>query len=252
MNEAGMQTMESQQMPPEIFISGQLTTDEQLTIASRISMYAILCDIFRFPDEPTRQYILQGHFKTHLLQIAEKLPFEFVMTDREIGELGYPQDFNDKEIEVEFIRLFEAGPGDPPCPLLEGLYLKKEAGRRTIFKDLILFYNHFGLSYAEGNSEDRADHLIYELEFVHYLVFLELTALQKGRDTAPLRRAQIDFLERHPAKWTGLIADRVKEIEAGLKEDVNRDVIAFYRNVILFTDRFVKGDLDYLKAQIVN
>lgn len=252
MNEAQMQTAESRQVPPEFFKSGQLATDEQFSISSRADMYAILCDIFRYPDELTRQYILKGDFKSHLLRIAEQLPYEFTTTDEQIRGLGYPQGFDDKEIEVEFIRLFEAGPGNPPCPLQEGLHLKKEAGRKTIFKDLILFYNHFGLSYAEGNSEDRADHLIYELEFMHYLVFLELTAIQKERDAAPLRRAQIDFLERHPAKWTGLIADRIQQIEAGLKEGVNREVVAFYRNVILFMDRFVQRDLDYLKSQMAH
>jgi DMSO reductase family type II enzyme chaperone len=252
MNETGMQTIASEQPPPEFFSSAQLTTDEQFSISSRADMYAILADIFRYPDDLARQYIIKGDFKTHLLRIAEKLPYEFDMSDEQIDALGYPQDFEDKEIEVEFIRLFEAGPGNPPCPLQEGLHLKKEAGRKTIFKDLILFYNHFGLSYAEGNSEDRADHLIYELEFMHYLSFLELTAIQKERDTAPLRHAQIDFLERHPAKWTGLLADRIKAIEAGLRKDVNRKVVAFYRNVILFTDRFVQSDLDYLKSQMAS
>jgi DMSO reductase family type II enzyme chaperone len=250
MNEPGMQTIESTQPPPEFFNSAQLTTDEQFSISSRADMYAILADIFRYPDEFARQYILKGDFKTHLLRIAEKLPYEFVTSDEQARLLGFPSGFDDKEIEIEFIRIFEAGPGNPPCPLQEGLHLKKEAGRRTIFKDLILFYNHFGLSYAEGNSEDRADHLIYELEFLHYLAFLELTAIQKERDPAPLRRAQIDFLERHPAKWVGLVADRIKEIEAGLKKDVNRDVVVFYRNVMEFTERFVQSDLDHLKSQM--
>jgi DMSO reductase family type II enzyme chaperone len=250
MNETVIQPMASQQPPPEFFSSAQLTTDEQFSISSRADMYAILSDIFRYPDELARQYILKGEFRTHLLRIAEKLPYECQMDDAQIRMLGFPSGFDDKEIEVEFIRLFEAGPGNPPCPLQEGLHLKKEAGRRTIFKDLILFYNHFGLSYAEGNSEDRADHLVYELEFMHYLAFLELTAVQKGRDTAPLRRAQIDFLERHPAKWTGLVADRIKDIEAGLKEGVNGDVVAFYRNVILFADRFVQSDLDHINSQM--
>lgn len=252
MNVTETQTAEMQQAPPEFFISGQLSTDEQISISSRAEMYAILCDIFRYPDKLTRHYILNGDFKSNFLRIAKQLPFEFPMNELEIQALGYPHGFDDEEIEVEFIRLFEAGPGDPPCPLIEGVHMKKEAGRKTIFKDLILFYNHFGLSYAEGNSEDRADHLIYELEFLHYLVFLELSALQKERDTAPLQHAQIDFLARHPTQWTGSIADRVQEIEAGLKEGVNRDVIAFYRNVILITDRFVKSDLNYLKAQMAH
>jgi len=229
-------------------MSGQLTSDEQVSISARADMYAIFCDMYRYPDDMTRIYIRNGEFKTNLLQIIEKLPYAFVLDNQEIEALNYSQDLKDEDIEIEFIRLFESGPGNPPCPMVEGIHLEKEDGRKSIFKDLILFYNHFGLSYAEGNTEDRPDHLIYELEFLHYLAFLELTAMQQGHDMAPLRRAQIDFLERHPARWTGLIAQRVKDIEAGLKEGVNKDVIAFYRNVILLTDRFVRYDLDYLKA----
>ncbi len=252
MNEAYSQEIASQHDLPAFFVSGQLATDEQVFISSRADMYAILCDIYRYPDPLSRHYIRSGEFKDNLLRIIGKLPYVFFLNDQELKGLDYPKDLKDEDIEIEFIRLFEAGPGNPPCPMLEGLHLKKEQSRKSIFRDLILFYNHFGLSYAEGNKEDRPDHLIYELEFLHYLAFLELTAVQKGRDTTPLRQAQIDFLERHPAKWTGLIAQRVKAIEAGLKEGVNKDVIAFYRNIILLTDRFVEYDLDYLKAQITH
>jgi len=250
MNEAYSQEIASQHDLPAFFVSGQLATDEQVSISSRADMYAILCDIYRYPDPLSRCYLRNGEFKDNFIQIKGKLPYRFILSDQEVKILDYPRELKDEEIEIEFIRLFEAGPGNPPCPMVEGLHLKKENGRKSIFRDLILFYNHFGLSYAEGNSEDRPDHLIYELEFLHYLSFLELTAVQKGRDATPLRRAQVDFLERHPAKWTGLIAQRVQAIEAGLREGVNREVIAFYRNVIVLTDRFVKCDLDYLKAQI--
>ncbi len=231
---------------PDIFYSEQLSTPEQMALSSRIDMYAIMADIFRYPDALSRVYVRNGEFKNNLLRIAEALPYPFVMNEREIRDLAYPENLREEDVEIEFIRLFEAGPGNPACPLVEGVLMNKEEGRKSIFKDLILFYNHFGLSYAEGSSEDRPDHLIYELEFLHYLTFLELTALQKGRDTRPFRRAQRDFLQRHPLKWTGVIVDRIKAIEAGLKENVNKDVIAFYRNVIVLVDRLLNCDFNYL------
>lgn len=246
MNTIELEQSPTQPDPPEFFYSLQLTGQEQVALSARIDMYAILADIFRYPDPMSRLYVRSGEFKTNLLRIAGNLPYALDIDDQETRDLVYHRGLKDEDVEIEFIRLFEAGPGTPPCPLLEGIHLKQEDGRKSIFKDLILFYNHFGLSYAEGSSEDRADHLVYELEFLHYLAFLELTALQRGRDTAPLRRAQKDFLERHPAKWTGLIAARVKEIETGLREGVNKDVIAFYRNVIVLTDRFVECDFGYL------
>lgn len=252
MNENIVQADATQQIPPDFFFSQDLATDEQVGLSARTDMYALLCDAYRYPDAQTRSYFRKGEFRDHVVRIAGNLPYPFALETKEITGLTFSDDFKNKEIEVEYIRLFEAGPGTPPCPLVEGKHLSKESGRKTIFKDLILFYNHFGLSYAEGNSEDRPDHLIYELEFLHYLAFLELTAVQKGRDTTPLRRAQIDFLERHPAQWTGLIADRVTEIEAGLREGVNKAVVSFYRNLILITDHFVKCDLDHLKSFSIN
>lgn len=251
MNENIVETDAARQVPPDFFTSGDLTTDEQFGLSARIDMYAILCDAYRYPDAMTRLYFCRSEFRDHLVRIAGNLPYPFAMDADNITGLAFPDNLKNDDIEIEYIRLFEAGPGTPPCPLIEGKYLSKENGRKSIFKDLILFYNHFGLSYAEGSSEDRPDHLIYELEFLHYLTFLELTAIQKGRSPAPLRHAQIDFIERHPAKWIGLIADRIKEIEAGLREGVNRDVVSFYRDLILLTDRFVKCDADHLQSLIV-
>ncbi|MBI5552443.1 MAG: molecular chaperone TorD family protein [Desulfobacterales bacterium] len=231
---------------PDIFFSQQLSTPEQMALSSRIDMYAIMADIFRYPDALSRVYVRNGEFKNNFLRIAENLPYPFAMNDNEIRDLTYPETLKEEDVEIEFIRLFEAGPGNPACPLVEGVLMNKEEGRKSIFKDLILFYNHFGLSYAEGSSEDRPDHLIYELEFLHYLTFLELTALQKDRDASPFRRAQRDFLQRHPLKWTGVIVERMMEIEAGLKENVNKDVIAFYRNVIVLMDRLLNCDFNYI------
>jgi DMSO reductase family type II enzyme chaperone len=231
---------------PDMFFSDQLSTQAQIALSSRINMYAILADIFRYPDPLSRMYVRKGEFKANLLRIAQNLPYPFGMNADEIRNLTYPEHLKEEDVEIEFIRLFEAGPGNPACPLVEGVLMNKEEGRKSVFKDLILFYNHFGLSYAEGSSEDRPDHLIYELEFLHYLTFLELMALQKGRDPNPLRNAQRDFLQRHPLKWTGVIVDRMKEIEAGLNEKVNKDVVAFYRNAIVLMDRLIHCDFNYI------
>ena len=40
-----------------------------------------------------------------------------------------------------------------------------------------------------------------ELEFLHFLAFREAEALQTGQDAGPFRRAQRDFIDRHPGRW---------------------------------------------------
>ena len=234
----------------EFFFSENLESPEQLALAARIDMYAMLADMYRYPDVLTRVFVSSGEFKFHVLRILENLPYEVSLSAEELELLTYPDGVLDDDVEAEYIRLFEAGPGNPPCPLVEGIHMDKEDGRRTIFKDLILFYNHFGLSYAEGNGEDQPDHITYELEFLHYLAFLELRALQKNMSPAPLQQAQFDFLTRHPAKWTEQLSQRMKDIEDDLREGVNRGVVRFYRNVTALTHRCVTLDLNYLSRKI--
>lgn len=236
----------------DVFVSDKIETPEEVALASRIDMYAILADAYRYPDELTRAYVRNGEFRSHLIRIMGGLPYVVELSDEEQELLVYSNESSDDDVEAEFIRLFEAGPGTPPCPLVEGLHLGKEDGRISIFKDLILFYNNFGLSYAEGSSAETPDHITYELEFLHYMAFLELKAHQKGNDVLPLQKAQKEFIERHPAKWIGIMADQVKSLEADLRDGINKGSVAFYRNVMVLTDRFIKHDLNYLTKLIEN
>lgn len=252
MNTIDTQSNGTEQEDIDVFFSEKLETPEEMALAARIDMYAMLADAYRYPDDLTRVYVRNGEFRSHFLRIMGGLPYVMDLNDIETDLLIYSEDSSDDDVEAEFIRLFEAGPGNPPCPLVEGMHLGREDGRITIFKDLILFYNNFGLSYAEGSGDDRPDHITYELEFLHYLAFLELKALRAGKDTHYIRKAQKDFLERHPVKWTGVMADQIKKLEADLREGINKGSVAFYRNVMVLTDRFVNQDLNYLTNLIEN
>jgi len=245
MNNVEMDEIAASEEVPQAFYSCKLETKEQVECAARIDMYALFADTFRYPDPLFRDFIRNGEFKSVLLTLCKNLPYAMELSNEEIDKLTYSEDLSDEDVEVEFIRLFESGPGDPPCPLIEGFYMGEEEGRKTIFKDLILFYNNFGLSYAEGSSEDRPDHITYELEFLHYLTFLNLKALQESKEAHSYLWAQKDFLERHPARWTGSMSTRMDEISNGLKPDVNREVIEFYRNIVKLLDRFVTRDSEY-------
>ena len=244
------QSIETKQEDIEAFVSETLETIEQRALAARIDMYALLADAYRYPDALTRVYVRNGELKSDFMRIAESLPYAMAMDDQEANLLVYPDSVVDDDVEADFIRFFEAGPGHPPCPLVEGIHMSKENGRRTIFKDLILFYNNFGLSYAEGCVHDSPDHITYEMEFLHYLAFLELKTLQKGKDPRQLQWAQKDFIERHPAQWTCLLADRMKKIEVGIKGGVNKGMVTFYRNLMVLTDRFVCHDLKHMTSFI--
>jgi putative dimethyl sulfoxide reductase chaperone len=227
-----------------IFQTGALQTEQEIQNAARSNMYALMADVFRYPDQAFRNFVRNGELVEGLNDIVPNLPFEYSITEQEKGVLRFSDKISDDEVEAEFIRLFEAGPGDPPCSLVEGKQVKG-SNRRTIFEDLIRFYNNFGLSYQEGSMEDRPDHISYELEFMHYLAFLTIKALQDNKETNGFLQAQKDFLEHHLNRWASLLAGKLKSI---IEEIASPDeAVLFYSCLLQLLDRFVTADFTYLK-----
>ncbi|ABW66007.1 molecular chaperone TorD family protein [Desulfosudis oleivorans] len=224
------------------FRSAELTSDADKQAAARSDMYALMADLFRYPDKEFQAFVRNGELRDALVGITENLPFACALSDGETEKLQFSPLLDEDGVEAGFIRLFEAGPGDPPCPLIEGKYVK-DSNRRAIFEDLIRFYNHFGLSYAEGAHEDRPDHVIYEMEFMHYICFLTLRAGQQEKSIEDLLLAQRDFLKHHLLKWAGKLAERVAEVVNDIPEDYAG---TFYTNVARLLARFIEADYAYL------
>lgn len=219
--------------------SRPLSAGPETSAAARSRCYTLFAEAFRYPDEDFRRQARAGELVQALDLLTAGLPYAFSLEDGEREAIRLSQRASDEDVEVEFVRLFEAGPGGPPCPLVEGAF---QEDRRVILKELILFYNHFGLSYAEGAQDERPDHLCLEMEFLHYLTFKEVHALQQGADPSAYRRAQRDFLERHPGQWVPRIAERLEAIWARLPEDVAVDVIRFYRELVRVLGRFLEQE----------
>ena len=220
-------------------------SDQEKGTAFRSRAYSLLAEAFRYPDEAMRKQAREGDFRKALETLLTELPYPFALSDSEKNALRLPEHMTDEDFEVEFVRLFESGPGGPPCPLVEGSYTED---RRVVLKELILFYNHFGLSYEQGAQDERPDHLCLEMEFLHYLTFKEVHAIQAGADPAGYRRAQRDFLERHPCVWMEKISERLDRIWERLDEDACAEAVRFYRSLVKLVNRFVEEDLRYLQG----
>lgn len=229
------------------FQSATLRAQTEVEMAARSDMYALLADIFRYPDADFQAFVREEELATVLADLVARLPGAFSLAAEERRQLHFSGALEEDEVEAGFIRLFEAGPGDPPCPLVEGKHVK-DTNRRAIFEDLIRFYNHFGLSYQEGSREDRPDHITYEMEFMHYLAFLTLGAVQQKKETAGYLAAQKDFLAHHLRKWTAALADRMQTIAGELARD--DEIVRFYGNLLTIADRYVKTDYGYLKEAL--
>ena len=92
------------------------------------------------------------------------------------------------------------------------------------------------------------DHICLEMEFLHYLTFKEVQALQTGRDPSSYRRAQRDFLARHPLGWMDKVSERLEKINERLPEDACREAIVFYRELVNLTCRFFSEERSYLRT----
>jgi DMSO reductase family type II enzyme chaperone len=108
-------------------------------------------------------------------------------------------------LSVEYTRLFDVGTSGPPCPLNGGLY---GGARMQTMEEAVRFYDHFGLTLAD-ESRELPDHLVTQLEFLHYLTYREAEAYAHGGDAGPYQRARRDFVERHPGRWCPKLRERL-------------------------------------------
>jgi TorA maturation chaperone TorD len=87
------------------------------------------------------------------------------------------------------------------------------------------------------------DHIVNELEFMHFLAFLAVEA-SRGQLGDSVGRgqyvhAQKDFLERHLSQWIAKFCEALQE-----KTDEQ-----FYLQLAVLTAQFVKDDLEWVRDQ---
>jgi len=213
----------------------KLSTDEEFRGAARSRMYRLLASAFAFPEDPFHRAVLSGEFLSEVLEVAAGLPYALPLAEGEtlpIVLAGAPADY--VEFQSEYIRLFDVGVPRPPCPLYGGLHL---GSRRAVMEEVTRFYNHFGLSLG-GESRELPDHITTELEFMHFLTFRDVTALQRGQDRAAYLRAQRDFLQRHLARWVPKVRVQAEQQEAA----------PFFLGLIGLAEAFLQADLNYVAS----
>lgn len=204
--------------------------------ATRSLTYAAFATAFGYPDQDGLDTIRSGALADALNQLLTTLDPQLVSgADWEALRDAGP---DDDALQVDFTRLFDAGEDGPDCPMNGSHY---HGGETEAKEELVRFYNFFGLSLADGQQEEP-DHLVTELEFLHYLTYQEAQLAAEGESTEGLLRAQRDFIARHPGEWvpamqqqligqkalrffpalTGLLARFLKAEEARLTEQIER------------------------------
>jgi len=240
-----MSAQEKQKADMEHFAEIEnISEPEQIARARRSQMYRFLAESFRYPGEDFYTMARDGSYLKSALAILSEIPFPVSIMKTELSGQSL-KDVSQDDFEAEFVRVFDAGPGGPPCPLYEGKYA---ADRMVNMEDLVRFYNHFGLSVAEARERELPDHITTELEFMHYLTFKEVLALQRDEEPAPYCFAEIDFLKRHPARWLPKLLEKTETLYKARIPNLCEPAVSFYHSIIGLSAGFCEGDLKHLKT----
>ena len=206
-------------------------SDDNHVAALRSRIYAQLAAAFRYPSsEDDAGRIADGSAERELLELIEQLPADVAAATRSRpGHTGTGAD----AVDVLYCSLFEPAAGKARVSLYE-----RDHGthtREVLWEDLFRCYTHFGLDFDDGGLKEAPDHLVIELEFMHYLTFLEASNPETARGAV---LGQGDFLERHLAAW-------VPRIRLSLEEHAGDSV---YHGLAALLRDFIAADRDHLES----
>jgi len=187
-------------------ISVPIRQDRREAVA-RARAYAVFSRLFSYPSDEGAPSILDGSLFVELRQALLDLPHA-----GSLGAWDWPSlPVSAEELQACYCRLFEASrPSGASVSLNEKDYVSDE--RSQVWEDILRFYEHFGIEYSANGGMEMPDHLVTELDFLHYLSFLEVGAEGNVEDFS---RARADFLSRHPAKWVTGLGERLARAEDG-------------------------------------
>lgn len=118
----------------------------------------------------------------------------------------------EEELKVEYARLF-VGPYELKAPPYGSIYLDGERrvmGNSTM--EVIRLYEEAGLV-MDKDFKELPDHIVVELEFMYYLIYKEVEALEKSeREKAlAIRETRNHFFNRFLSPWIPPFCEKIKE-----------------------------------------
>ena len=119
---------------------------------------------------------------------------------------------SEEDLLVAYAKLF-VGPNELLAPPYGSVYLdgeKKLMGDSTM--EVIKIYEEQGLS-MDSEFRNLPDHITVELEFMYYLIFKEIEALEKSETDKALDfiKTQELFLDKFLTKWIKPFYDKIKK-----------------------------------------
>ena len=142
--------------------------------------------------------------KDKLVKVVNELKSSEKIFEKELNKLGRDM------FQAEYVSLFELGVPEPPCPLREIAFREKESSLEIkhitpntmiTMPGLLLLLNLEEQYRSEGLEHQMypPDHLVVELEYMHYLATKEYKLLAEGRikDAMDIAKKEKVFLRTH-------------------------------------------------------
>jgi len=214
-------------MDEQQLVSSMDFSEAELVDVSRSHLYSLLALGFGFPGEEAEES--QGE----LWELAEAL-YPDLGLDKKPVALTAPH------IESLYINVLDGHDRHRACRPYESAWSGSEDPKHRW--EVKAFYQFFGLN-VEQEKNEFPDHIVHQLEFMH---FLAARGVEAGREESEdpngrghYLRAQKDFLERH-LQWVPAFCEALEK-----KTDE-----PFYVQLARVTARFVQDDLDWVREEI--
>ncbi len=173
--------------------------------AARCRLYGLLARTLEYPRGELAREWENGNAVAAIKAAVADLPYALTLP-------ALTDALDTEQLQLTYTALFDVtGSGPPRISLLARRY-QQHPNDKGLWEELFRFYEHFGLDFSATEAQTELggtpDHLVVQLEFLHYLVFLEAGA---AGNVADLRRGQRDFIVRHPGGWVGGLRDALAE-----------------------------------------
>jgi DMSO reductase family type II enzyme chaperone len=208
---------------------------------ARCAAYALISYGFQYPDRELVRALADPARWTSWVDVIQRVApdtVEHLAAVRAALQVGSGKAAGEPDVEPAerqetFNRLFgHAVRGK--CPPYELEYGRSEIIQQAFFlADIAGFYTAFGMEVGR-DTDERADHLTIESEFMSVLCAKEAYAIEEGNpdhlDIAV--KAQRNFLKDHLARWLPAFAHRVQQA----------DPQGFYGALAGFASAFVSAE----------
>ena len=192
---------------------------------NRRSTYRLLSACYYLPDEVILETVTT--LKTTLDGVSPEAAAS-------VANMGTIPDL--ELLKIDYSSLF-VGPFKLLAPPYGSIYLegKREVmGASTI--DAKNRYAAAGLDFS-GDVKEAPDHIAIELEFMYYLIFKEIEAVEQADSESVINylEKQKAFLAKHLGRWIVKFADNIEK----------HATTEFYKNLAQTTKIFVQQDFRY-------